>query len=177
MAKRSLQDRMNDMRPYFKAIEMYNEALIVKVQFPQKWKAYNSSDERIKVVPSETVANEMFYYASSEDSTYDDIFDLIEETIKANQDIILKIKLLKEKVEELRGIFSELSYDELKTLKFVTENTKTTKGRKKHTKKEKEPQKAENEEIEAIVTQSEEPILENETNEVESGETTNNDNE
>ena len=153
MGKKTLQDRMNDMKPYFRGIEMYNEALIVKVQFPQKWKAYNSSDDRIKATPSETVANEIFYYASSEDTTYDEIFDLIEETIKANQDIVLKIKLLREKVEELRELFSKLSYDELTSLRFVTDSVKTTKGRKKYTKKEKEPQKENNEvlnEVEAV---------------------------
>lgn len=136
---------MNGMKPYFRGIEMYNEALIVKVQFPQKWKAYNSSDERIKATPSETVANEIFYYASSENTTYDEIFDLIEETIKANQDIVLKIKLLRDKVEELRELFSKLSYEELTTLRFITDSVKTTKGKKKHIKKEKEPQNENNE--------------------------------
>ena len=150
---------MNGMKPYFRGIEMYNEALIVKVQFPPKWKAYNSNDERIKVTPSENVANEVFYYASSEDTTYDEIFDLIEETIKANQDIVLKIKLLRDKVEELRELFSTLSYDELTTLKFVTDGIKKPKGSKKHAKKEKTPQKPNKEEMEAscetIVEESE----------------------
>ena len=134
MTKKTLQDRMNDMKPYFRGIEMYNEALIVKVQFPNKWKPYDSKDGRIKATPSETTANEIFYYASSENATYDDIFDLIEETIKANQDILLKVKLLRDKVEELRGLFSELSYEELSTLKFVTDSNK---GKRKHVKKGK----------------------------------------
>ena len=90
---------MNDMKPYFRGIEMYNDALIVRVMLPQRWKAYNSNDGRIKATPSETVANEYFYYANSNDTTYEDIFDLIEETIKANNDIVLKLKLLRDKVE------------------------------------------------------------------------------
>ena len=148
MAKKTLQDRMNDMKPYFRGIEMYNEALIVKVKFPEKWNAYNSNDERIKATPSETEANMIFYYASSEDTTYDEIFDLIEETIKANQDIILKIKLLGEKVEELRDLFGKLSYDELLTLKFVVEGAKTPKGRRKYTKAKKTAKIEKNEAIE-----------------------------
>ena len=70
------------------------------------------------------------------------MFDLIEETIRANNEIVLKLQLLKTKVEELKELFSQLPYDELKTIKFVTESVKTTKGRKKNIKKEKEAEKA-----------------------------------
>lgn len=163
MAKKTLQDRMSDMMPYFKGIEMYNEGLIVKVQYPQKWSAYNSVDGRIKVTASETTPNEFFYFASSQDSTYDDIFDLIEETIKANQDVILKVKLLRDKVEELRELFSKLSYDELQTLKFVTESVKSSKGGKKHTRKKKEALRPSDEAREALdesVVTSEEEVVE-----------------
>ena len=43
-SKINLQDRMASMKPYFKGIEMYNEALIVKVVFPNNLKAYDSQD-------------------------------------------------------------------------------------------------------------------------------------
>ena len=49
--KRTLQERMRDMAPYFRGIDMYNEALIVRVVYPNKWKAYNSSDCLIKSAP------------------------------------------------------------------------------------------------------------------------------
>lgn len=140
MKRKTLQDRMVDMKPYFKGIEMYNEALIVKVMFPEKWKPYDSSDGRIKATRSENVPNEVYYYANSEDTTYDDIFDFVEETIKANQDIILKVKLLRDKVEELKDMFSTHTYDELTTLKFVFGDVKRPQGRRKYARKEKEPQ-------------------------------------
>ena len=152
---RTLQERMNDMKPYFRGIEMYNDALIVRVMFPQKWKAYNSNDGRIKATPSETVANEYFYYADSNDTTYEDMFDLIEETIKANNDIVLKLKLLRDKVEELKELFSNHSYDELTTLKFVLEPIKNEKPKRKYTKKKKEAEKAQ-----------EQPQIENNNEEV-----------
>ena len=129
-SKINLQDRMASMKPYFKGIEMYNEALIVKVVFPNNWKAYDSQDGKIKVTPSDTNPNESYYYASSEDTSYDDIFDLIEETIKANQDIILKLELLKKKIEELKEVFSSHSYDELCSLSFVLKQ-----GRRKYAKR------------------------------------------
>ena len=132
---------MNDMKPYFRGIEMYNEALIVRVVLPPKWRAYNSNDGRIKAAPSENVANEYYYYANSENTTYEDIFDLIEETIKANNDIVLKMKLLRDKGEELKELFSRLPYEELVTLKFVTEKPKEDKPKRKYTKKKKEAEK------------------------------------
>ena len=139
---KSLQERMNDMKPYFRGIEMYNDALMVKVIYPNNWKAYPSNDGRIKVTPSDNDKSLTYYYADSKDTTYEDMFDLIEETIKANNDIVLKLKLLRDKVEELKELFSQLSYDELTTLKFVTEAIKNDKPKRKYNKKKKEAEKA-----------------------------------
>ena len=147
---KSLQDRMSDMKPYFRAIEVYNNALMVRVVFPSNWKVYDSSDGVIKVTPSETNANEVIYYADSAEATYEDMFDLVEETIKANQDIVSKLKLLKDKVEELKEMFSRLSYEELTTLKFVTDKPKETKPKRKYTKKKKADEKAAEEPLESI---------------------------
>ena len=156
---KSLQERMNDMKPYFRGIEMYNEAIMVKVVFPNNWSAYPSNDGRVKVTPSDD-GTMTYYYADSNEATYEDIFDLIEETIKANQDVLLKLQLLKEKVEELKETFSRLTYEELKTLKFVTESVKKPKGRKKYTKKEKCAQNTQNELTEAIAEQPMEEVEE-----------------
>ena len=161
--KKTLQERMESMRPYFKGIEMYNEALIVKVVFPNNWKAYDSQDGRIKVTPSESNPNESFYYANSENSSYDDIFDLIEETIKANQDIILKLELLKDKIEELKEAFSTHTYDELCSLSFSFK-----KGKRKYVKTEKVPQntnKVPLEQSNGTVAESEDNMTEEKNNE------------
>ena len=161
--KKTLQERMESMRPYFKGIEMYNEALIVKVVFPNNWKAYDSQDGRIKVTPSESNPNESFYYANSENSSYDDIFDLIEETIKANQDIILKLELLKDKIEELKEAFSTHTYDELCSLSFSFKKSK-----RKYVKTEKVSQNANKVHLEQsndTVAESEDNMTEEKNNE------------
>lgn len=132
---KTLQDRMNDMKPYFRGIEMYNEAIIVKVAYPNNWKAYPSDDDKIKVTPSDD-GTLTYYYADSNESTYEKIFDLIEDTIKANQDIFLKLKLLKDKVEELKELFSNTSYDDLVNLQFIIGKPK--KEKRKYTRKKKE---------------------------------------
>ena len=146
---------MNDMKPYFRGIEMYNEAIMVKVVFPNKWKAYPSDDGRINVTPSDNDPNMTYYYADSNNTTYEDMFDLIEQTIKANQDILLKLQLLRDKGEELKELFSKLSYEELKTLKFVTEKVKEEKPKRKYTKKKKETEVKEENNEEKIVETNE----------------------
>jgi len=132
---KTLQDRMNDMKPYFRGIEMYNEAIMVKVVFPNKWKAYPSEDGRVKVTPSDD-GTMTYYYADSNECTYDDIFDLVEQTIKANQDIVLKLKLLKDKVEELKELFQATPYEDLVNLRFVLGET-NEKPKRKYTRKKK----------------------------------------
>lgn len=136
---------MDGMRPYFRAIEVYNDALMVRVALPSSWKIYPSSDGRVKVTPSETNANEAIYYADCNEASYEDIFDLVEETIKANQDIVSKLKLLRDKVEELKELFSTHSYEELQTLTFVLETVKKSKPKRKYTKKKKEAENTQEE--------------------------------
>lgn len=142
MAVRGLQERMNDMQPYFRGMEMYNDAIMVKVMYPPKWRAYGSIDERIKVTPADDNPSLLYYYADSKLSTYDEIFDLIEETIKVNNEMKLKIELLKTKVEELKELFSNTPYEDLQYLKFSIEKPKKTRVRRKSTHKEKTSQSA-----------------------------------
>lgn len=130
---KTLQERMNDMKPYFRGIEMYNEAIMVKVAYPNKWKAYPSEDGRIKITPSDSDPSLTYYYANSKDTTYEEMFDLVEQTIKANQDIVLKLKLLRDKVEELKELFQNTPYDDLLNLQFVVGK----KPKRKYVKKKK----------------------------------------
>lgn len=133
-----VEDYISKIGEYFEGIERYNDALIVRVKLPERWGVYPSSDEQIKVAPSEEVLNEYYYYGSSNDVNLEDIFQLILETIQMNKDVLLKIELLKEKVQELKDLFDTKPLDELKTLKFVTEQPKKTKAKRKYTKKKKE---------------------------------------
>ena len=135
------------MKPYFRGIEMYNDAIMVKIAYPSNWKYFPSEDGRINVTVGEDNPDLTYYYADSNNTTYEEIFDLVEETIKTNQDVILKLKLLKDKVEELKELFSNTEYEKLKTLKFSFEEPKKTKPKRKSTKKKEEPKIEENVEI------------------------------
>ena len=161
---KSLQQRMDEMKPYFRAIEVYNDALMVRVVMPSNWKIYPSADGKIKVTPSETNTNEAIYYADCHDASYEDIFDLVEETIKNNRDIVSKLKLLKEKVEELKELFSTHSFEELQTLRFELSEAKKEKPKRKYTKKKKEAEKAAEEPVEEENNTVEEVVEEKQWN-------------
>ena len=67
----------------------------------------------------------------------DDIFGLIKETIEANKDAESKLQLLSEKANELKELFKKTPYEKLLGLKFVIEDTKEKKPKRKYTKKKK----------------------------------------
>lgn len=137
MAK--IQERINNISDYFRGMEIQNGFYIVRVQYGNRWGAYSRQDEKIKATRSEEVADEWFYYAETEDVEFDDIFDLIDETIKMNQSALAKVELLKAKIEELKVLFEDTPLEELETLKFTLTAPKKTKKRK-CTKKAKEEQ-------------------------------------
>ena len=153
---KTLQSRMDEMKPYFRAIEVYNDALMVRVVLPSSWKIYPSADGKIKVTPSETNANEAIYYADCHEASYEDIFDLVEETIKNNRDIVSKLKLLKEKV--LKELFSTHSFEQLQTLRFELEELEKVKPKRKYTKRKKTAEKPKEEPVEEAVPEGLEDI-------------------
>lgn len=132
-----LQDEILKLGDYFRGIEYFNEALIVKVNFPQKWQVYPSKDGNIKPAKSDNAAGEYFYYGNMNAVTLDDIFGLIKETIEANKDAELKIHLLNDKANELKELFKSNPYEKLLNLKFVIEEPKAEKPKRKYTKKKK----------------------------------------
>ena len=137
-----LQDEIMKLGDYFRGIEYFNDALIVKVNFPPRWQVFPSNDNLIKPAKSETSSGEYFYYGNMNNVSLDNIFSLIQETIEANKDAELKIKLMAEKMNELKELFKKNAYDDLTRLKFVIEEEKKEKPKRKYTrkKKEKEPQ-------------------------------------
>ena len=147
-----LQDEIMKLGDYFRGIEYFNDALIVKVNFPPRWQVYPSADGNIKPAKSEKSQGEYYYYGDMNKVSLDDIFGIIKETIDANKDAELKIQLLNSKMAELEDVFRKNPYEKLLNLKFIIEEVKQEKPKRKYTKKKKK---------EEITT---EPVVE-ETNE------------
>lgn len=160
-----LQDKIELIKPYFRSLETYNDALIIRVHFPPKWAVFPSDDGKIKAAPSDQKAYEYFYYGDSNKVSLDDIFDFIKETIEVNQSIEEKAKLLVEKTKELQELFETTPLEKLKTLNFVMEDIKKPKAKRKYTRRKKAKEDVKEKPIsepeETII--NEEPIAEEET--------------
>lgn len=140
----TLQERIKKNEAYFRGMEIVNNTAIIKVLYGEKWGAYPSQDEHIKVAKSDDVPNEWFYYADYTYTIIDEIFDLIEETINMNLSAIERLHLFNQKMEELKEIFANETLDKLKTLQFKFEEEKKSK-RKKSKKQNKQEIKTEEE--------------------------------
>lgn len=168
-----LQDEILKISEYFRGIEYYNDALIVKIVYPRKWHAYGSKDELIKIAVQnkDTSDSELYYYGDMNKVSLDDIFGLINETIAANKDAEMKVHLLNTKITEMQELFKITPYEKLATLKFTfDEQTEVKKTKRKYTKRKKKEEK--NEEIETVsipvVTEENSDIahVENKLNEI-----------
>lgn len=132
-----LQDEILKLGDYFRGIEYFNDAIIVKVNFPPRWQVYPSVDGNIKPAKSEKTVGEYYYYGDMNKVSLDEIFSIIKETIEANKDAELKIHLLNEKVNELKELFKREPYERLLNLKFIIEEVKVKKPKRKYTKRKK----------------------------------------
>jgi len=132
-----LQDEIMKLGDYFRGIEYFNEALIVKVNFPTRWQVYPSANGNIKPAKSEKTTGEYYYYGDMNKVSLDEIFSIIKETIEANKDAELKIHLLNDKINELKELFKKEPYERLLSLKYVIEEAKERKPKRKYTKRKK----------------------------------------
>ena len=131
-----LQDEILRIGEYFRGIEYFNDAIIVKVVFPLKWQVYPSDNGFIK--PAQNDNGEYYYYGDMNKVSLDDIFKLINETIDGNKNAEMKVRLLNDKVRELEDIFRKTEYDKLLTLKFTFEHPlKELKPKRKYTRRKK----------------------------------------
>jgi hypothetical protein len=139
MRDMTLQERIKKNEVYFRGMEIVNNTAIIKVLYGEKWGAYPSPDEKIKVAKSEEVPNEWFYYSDYTYTVIDEIFDLIEETIDMNLSAIERLGLFNQKMEELKELFANESLSKLKTLTFHFEEEKPKRNKKKKVVKLEEP--------------------------------------
>lgn len=149
MKKQTLQDRIKKIQDYFRGIEIKETLFILRVSLPYRWSAYNRDDEVIKVAKSDVPqANkndaEWFYYADVNDVDLNEMFDLVEETIKTNEEVNQKIELMRVKMEELKEIFQNESLERLQTLEFTFSESTKRKKRQNKKKIERETVKVEN---------------------------------
>lgn len=126
------------------------EYYMVYMTFGTKWKVLEPIEREnpIENVVCIKVSNEGTYcYMTEVSNGIQPVFDVIDETIRYNEELTKKVELLKEKAEELKELFSTRCYDELLGLEFVlktdskpesTKNKRQSKSGKKTAQKPKE---------------------------------------
>jgi hypothetical protein len=116
-----IQKRIDLLKPYFRGIKLAENYRIVEINFKKVWDIVNDTDE-ISVQQKELKDNPKMIYTMfySENKTFDEILDFVEEVVNYNLELEQKESLLKAKVEELKKVFETKSLDELNNLKFTT---------------------------------------------------------
>ena len=159
-----LQNEILSIQEYFRSVEYYGDHIVVKVEFPKRWHVYSSLDEKIKAIPDDNIPNIFFYFTNINDSSLEDVFDLIRETIDTNVNALKKVEMMKERMNELKELFSTHSIEELKGLKFVLEDSKS-KPKRKYNRKKKEDNTTVTEETTVKKDNIDNEIVEAENNE------------
>lgn len=120
-----IQKRIDSLKPYFKGLKVAENYRIVEINIKKSWEIERKEDidfQQKDLKENPNISYVMFY---SENKTFDEIINFIEEeVINYNLEIEQKESLLKAKVEELKRVFETKSLEELNNLKFTTdENT------------------------------------------------------
>ena len=136
----NLQDKLISLSEYNISFRFNEGNIIVSIEYKDGWSVINPEDEGVKLMKSKE--KNVFFYCAEIDSKnmhIQSIFDTIDETIRYNKENEARFELFKESIKELEKLFSEKTYKELKTLRFVTKAYKE--ATKKSKKKKNDPVK------------------------------------
>lgn len=116
----TIQERLDELNPYVLTIR-YGKTPVVEVEFPVGWGVQKSKHIQFKAVKEEVDTKTLRCVVYSEESktSVDDLLEFIERSIKLNKDREMKDALFKEKVSELKSLFSKTELSKLNGLKFT----------------------------------------------------------
>ena len=140
------EEKLKELSSYDIAFEVKQGYYHFSLKYPNNWNIIVSENDNIYIEQRNDVCH---YIASTDNTTIDDIFNVINETIEYNTDLEKKLQLFKEKVAKLQELFSVETYQRLKTIEFVF-------PKQKKTVKKKTKQKEENVENTPILQTNEE---------------------
>ena len=132
---------------------------MVTVTYGKKWAVQMPAETKPKVMCAKVREDGTYCYMTETNNGLEPVFELIDSTIRYNEELEKKVELLKVKAEELKELFASKSYDELLRLKFVIETPQelpTPKSKRQTKSGKKTPQKQDMKPTEAnFETQSE----------------------
>nr|DAD66756.1 MAG TPA: hypothetical protein [Myoviridae sp. ctPuP5] len=118
-----IQDRLLKLAPYNPGFNLFSGQIIIHVTYKPNWRVLDSYDEAVKIARDDNNQFQYYYYASTE-TDFNRIFDVIDTTVKFNNEAELKRQLLVQKVNELQKLFESEDLEVLQTLEFKIKKKK-----------------------------------------------------
>lgn len=118
-----IQDRLLKLAPYNPGFNLFSGQIIIHVTYKPNWRVLDSYDESVKIARDDNNQFQYYYYASTE-TDFNRIFDVIDTTVKFNNEAELKRQLLVQKVNELQKLFESEDLEVLQTLEFKIKKKK-----------------------------------------------------
>lgn len=116
-----IQNRINNLKPYFKGLKVADNYRIVEFNLKASWLIQENSFIEVQQKQTKESGNVLYSMFYSDKKSFDEIIDFVEEEVIAhNLELEQKETLLRAKVEELKRVFEDKSLVELNGLKFTT---------------------------------------------------------
>ena len=133
-----INDRIKEIEPYFKSLNMVDGTTVILVKFPNKWKIFNAEEitETYNVYTGKKENIDGTFFLSETANGVDCIFDAINEVINQNKTFEEKAVLLEQKANELSNLFLVEPLEKLRTLEFTFPVKKSIRKSKNEVKKE-----------------------------------------
>lgn len=125
-----MNDRIKKIENYFVGMNVASGYIYITVKFPENWKVFPKINDKFNIQTVKTEDNTGYYFFSTMDNGFDNVFSSIEETVETNLMALIKQELFVAKIKELQAIFEEENIDVLKTLEFKYKKKKTTNSTK-----------------------------------------------
>ena len=150
-----MQKRIEKISSFFKGFNITDGIAYIYVVFPNTWQLPNSAVLSDNFKASIASDDSGVYFFTQYTNGIDLIFDAVDFVIEFNRDLEAKTALFKEKVEELKSLFTTETTEALSTLVIEIKEPKKKSGKKTRNVKKK---KTEDCQIECAAQCSEEPI-------------------
>lgn len=133
----NINEKIKELNGFFLGMNVAEGFIYITVRFPEEWKVSNRINEKYDVKTVKTENGLGYYYYTSMDVGFENVFSAIEDTIEMNQMAVLKQELFMEKIKELQILFEDEPLEVLETIEF---KYKKKKGKKSEKIEEKEVQ-------------------------------------
>lgn len=110
-----LEEKLKELSEYNIGFEIKQGYYHISITFDKQWDILETQNTNIHIEMRNGVTH---YIASSDNTSIEDLFKAVGDTITYNTDLQKKLALFKEKSDELREIFSKETLDVLKTITF-----------------------------------------------------------